>query len=492
MTRRFALATLSLAVLVVAAGTRPLPASPLPPRLQQTDWPTYGFDVQRSGSNPTETLLGPGTVGRLHLLWRTSLGGATITSPTVAARVSADGSERMLVFVGTEHGDLDAIDAADGRVVWRDHLGSVKTTCYDMPGDTFGVSGTPVIDRSAGRLYVAASDGAHDRVGVYALDLATGRVAPGWPVSVSGDPRHMNVWGALTLWRGTLYVTLASLCDFAPSYGRVVAVDAASARIRDTWYVVHRRGAVVGGGGIWGYGGASVDPATGAVFVATGNALPPGPEDQPFGERVVRLSPDLRVIQSNHPPLAGRDVDFGSTPVLLRAPGCPPQLVVENKSGALLVYAQGQIAAGPVQRLQVGANASRDGLGIFIGLPAYSPADGLLVVSNPGPDDPPFTHGVIAFRVGTDCAPSLAWQRALGPDGTTTVPSPTVTNGVVYAADGAGGRVFALDATDGRPLWDSGRTLGGAVFAPPVVVDGRLFVAAWDGGAGGDLYAFGP
>jgi outer membrane protein assembly factor BamB len=184
-------------------------------------------------------------------------------------------------------------------------------------------------------------------------------------------------------------------------------------------------------------------------------------------------------------------VDFGSTPVLIRAPGCPPELAVENKSGALLVYRQGGIAAGPAQRSQVGANASRHGLGIFIGLPAYSPPERMLFVSNPGPDAPPFAHGVVAFRVGTDCALSLAWQRTVGPDGTTTVPSPTVANGVVYAADGSGGHVYALGAADGRLLWDSGRALGGAVFAPPVVVDGRLFVAAWRGGSGGDLYAFG-
>ena len=53
----------------------------------------------------------------------------------------------------------------------------------------------------------------------------------------------------------------------------------------------------------------------------------------------------------------------------------------------------------------------------------------------------------------------------------------------------------AHDAEDvsrrGQRLWDSGTAIGGAVYAPPIAVNGRLYVAAWDGRGGGDLYAFG-
>jgi outer membrane protein assembly factor BamB len=248
-----------------------------------------------------------------------------------------------------------------------------------------------------------------------------------------------------------------------------------------------------GGGGIWGYGGASIDPATGDVLVATGNALFPEEEGQPDAERLVRLSPSLHVEASNFPgAIPGIDVDFGATPVPYRAPGCPEQVTVMNKTGQLFVYGLATIGEGPVQRLQIASNESGHGLGLFIGLPAYDPDTRTLLVVDPGPDSASFHHGLVALRVGPDCLLHTAWQRPLGPNGTTTESSPTVANGVVYFADGLGGEVFAIDASDGRELWNSGGLVGGPVFAPPAVVDGRMYVASWDGDTGGALIAFAP
>jgi len=412
-------------------------------------------------------------------------------SPVVASHVRTAGGPAVLVYAGTEHGELVALNAANGEVVWRDRLGFIRTTCYDLPDHVAGISGTPVIDRSTGRLYVAVADGLRSRVFVYAVSLATGRISPGWPVAISTDPAHMHVWGALTLRNGTLYVTMASLCDVSPSYGRVVALDTRRARIAARWFVVRDQGSVVGGGGIWGYGGASVDPADGSVYVATGNALPPEPESQPFADRVVRLTPSLQLVDSHHPALTGRDVDFGTTPMLFQPPGCPPLLAAENKVGSLFVYDRDAIGEGPMQRIQIAGNASEPGLGRFIGLPAYSPVTGLVYVSNPGPDAPPFVQGMVALRLDPDCRLHLAWQSGV-PTGTMMVSSPTVANGVVYFGTGGGGRVFAFNAATGSVLWNSGRSMGGGVFAPPVVVDGMVFAASWIGSGNGEVVAFGP
>jgi hypothetical protein len=281
------------------------------------------------------------------------------------------------------------------------------------------------------------------------------------------------------------------MCDVPPYYGRAVAVDVRTHRIVSTWSVVHARGAVVGGGGIWGAGGVSVDPGDGDVYAATGNALYPWPEQQPDAERVARLTPSLVLEASNHPGLRGIDVDFGSTPVLYRTPGCPGQLAVMNKSGALLVYLRDRIVRGPVQRMQMAGNRSRNGLGLFIGLPAFSPGARMLYVANPGPDHAPFRHGLVALRLGSDCRLAPAWQQTAGQEATSPFSSPTVANDVVYFGDGADGRVFALDARTGRRLWDSRDSIGGPVFAPSVIANGRLYVAAWSGGDGGTLYAFG-
>ncbi|HEX9312355.1 MAG TPA: PQQ-binding-like beta-propeller repeat protein [Actinomycetota bacterium] len=491
MIRRLALLGVGLAALLAAISNPSEGRANLPLAAQRSDWATYGFDLQRSGFNPDEIALGPRNAGKLHVLWRRSLDGVAAASPVVASRVRTAGGPVVLVYAGTEHGTLVALNAATGKEVWRDRLGSVRTACYDLPDHVAGISGTPVIDRSTGRLYVSVADGPRSLVFVYAVSLATGIVSPGWPVTISTDPTHMHVWGALTLRDGTLYVTMASLCDASPSYGRVVAIDTRRARIAARWFVVHDAGSVVGGGGIWGYGGASIDPSDGSVYVATGNAFRPEPEGQPYADRVVRLTPSLELVDSHHPSLTGRDVDFGTTPMLFRPPGCPPLLAAENKVGSLFVYDRDAIGEGPMQRIQIAGNASEPGLGRFIGLPAYSPVTGLVYVSNPGPDAPPFVHGMVALRLGPDCRLHLAWQSGV-PTGTMMVSSPTVANGVVYFGTGGGGRVFAFDAATGSVLWNSGRSMGGGVFAPPVVVDGMVFAASWIGSGNGEVVAFGP
>jgi DNA-binding beta-propeller fold protein YncE len=176
------------------------------------------------------------------------------------------------------------------------------------------------------------------------MDLATGTEAPGWPVRHVFDRTQEHVYGGLNLnaANGQLYVTVASHCDFAPYHGKTVQIDVATHSIVKKWYPAGR---VVSGGGIWGPGGAALDPATNHVFVATGNALT-NPEYYRYSEQVVELSADLHVQGANYPGLQGYDVDFGATPILYQAPGCPPQVAAKNKSGVLVVYTRGHVGDG--------------------------------------------------------------------------------------------------------------------------------------------------
>jgi outer membrane protein assembly factor BamB len=75
---------------------------------------------------------------------------------------------------------------------------------------------------------------------------------------------------------------------------------------------------------------------------------------------------------------------------------------------------------------------------------------------------------------------SLKWQTEAGGNqdlGST----PTVANGVVYYADGRNKHVHAFNAQTGEALWSSGAEITGNVFAAPVVVNGTLLAASWDG-----------
>ena len=444
----------------------------------KVDWSTYGFDLQRTAYNPSEAALGPANVARLAQIWSTDVGAVVAASPVLASDVAVAGAARDLLYVGTAHGDLYALDTATGDVVWNRNLGSQQTGCADMPDGVFGITDTPAIERATGTLFVAGGDGQ-----LYALDLSAGTTLPGWPVTITSDPAHEHVWSAVTLAGGALYVETASYCDFTPYYGRVMKIDPAQAAVVDTWYVTSAPGSGPGGGGIWGWGGASVDPG-GDLYVATGNATTT-PQSYGDAERVVRLSPALDVVASHHPELTGDDADFGSTPVPYQAGTCAGQIAVENKSGVLFVYDRDTIAAGPAQRLAIADYAPP---GELIGVPAWDPVTGMLYVSSPTDlTGGPYQHGLLAFTVGADCLLHLAWQQTQGLSAA-VVSSPTIANGVVYYGDGPGNEVLALAAATGDVLWRSADAITGGVWAPPIVVNGRLYAAAWDGA----VHAFAP
>ena len=443
-------------------------------RVAATDWLMYGFNLQRTGENPFESILTPSTVPGLHELWSFDLGGVTIMQPVLATGVIVDGSPKDLVYMGAEHGDLYAIDVALGTMVWQRNLGSQHTSCHDMPGGVFGVSGSPFLDRTNNRMFVVGGDG-----NMYALDLSTGATLSGWPVAVTTDPAHEHTYGAININNGIAYAEIASYCDLTPYHGKIVAIDIATQTVRRTFLPAGPR---ISGGGIWGPGGVSIDPATGNVFTATGNALT-NPESFGYCENVVELSSALRVLGSNYPGLTGGDVDFGATPVLYQPPGCSPMVAAKNKSGVLVTYERGNVSAGPAQRLQI-ANISD---WQFNGIPAWSDTTHLLYISNSSDSNSAQTrHGIVALSVDANCKLRLAWQTTIGPNFASVSP-PTVAGGVVYYGSGSDSQLLAFDAVTGTQLWSSQSTITGAIYGAPMVVNGRVFVGAWDG----KLYAFG-
>jgi outer membrane protein assembly factor BamB len=427
------------------------------------DWATYGFDLARTGFNPLEATLSAANVGRLRQLWSADLVGFITAQPMYAAGVRVGSQTLDVLYVGTEAGDLVALNALTGAQLWRRNLGTQFDFC-----STNGVTGAPVLDRSTNRLYAAGGSGQ-----VYALDLSTGAVAPGWPVAATTMPATEKVWSALTLANGALYVPVSGHCgDAPPYYGRVEAIDPASAEPLGAFVTVPK--SLGGGGGIWGYGGVSVN-ASGHVFAASGNAIN-ADEGVAFAESVIELTRALRLVGANNPGIPSRgDNDFGSTPVLFQAPGCPAQLTALNKIGTLYLYVQGDVNAGPLQQMAIsGAN--------LIGLSAYW-LNGRLVISPVDVARGGLQPGLVAHRVGSDCRLSQVWNAALG--SSTTFSSATIANGVAYVGSGTNGKAYGLNVQTGATLW-TGQTQG-AVYAPPIVANGRVYVVSWDQ----HVYAYG-
>src|SRR5947209_18758357 len=461
------LALVALLTALLAASAAVAASAPAVP--VKVDWLTFAGNNSREGWNPAESIIGRGNVHRLRQAWSVKIGGLMNTQPLYAAGVPVRvrvGHGRIvvkdLVIAASDKGRVAAVDAATGKKVWQRRFASLHlSSCGDLP--YYGITGTPVIDRATNSLYLVDGKGVLEH-----LNLSNGRTRH--HRKILSDPSDEHDWSALTLFHGRIYAELASYCDNPPYHGQVDPISTRTGRIT-RWFVTGLPGP--NGGGIWSWGGVSVDPSGRAIYTATGNSI--GSSDHlGYAERVVRLTPKLRVVASNYPglPQIG-DADFGATPMLYRAPGCPPQLAVGNKHGTFFVYDRDNIGRGPVQR--IGLGGSSNGSQALIGVAAYLPTERTVYVTNPSRRGG-FGAGMLAFQVTGNCRLALRWQAA-GPGGATS--SPTIADGVVFYGTGGSGRVIALDARSGKRLWTSRRMR--QVWGPPTVVNGAVYVTSFDG-----------
>jgi outer membrane protein assembly factor BamB len=479
--------------MVAAALWCAAPAGAAPP--SPADWLQIEHDPARSGFASGEGTIGAANAPSLSQRWSTSVDGKVTAAPLYAAGVPVGGEPRDIVVAATSGNSIYALDAHTGAVLWRRNFGSQPDNCA-IPGG-FGISGAPAIDKDAERVYTISDDG-----DLHSLKLSSGTdAAP--PLALIDGPGTNKVWGGLNLSGGTLYVATASDgCDSPPWRGRVYRVDVAGDEpsLLGTWDVVSSIAAPAGGGGIWGYGGVSVDPATGRVYATPGADSTEG--YAPYADRMVALDADLDVLGSFEPPhesdfpCSGEpcDLDFGATPLVFTPSGCPTMVAAGNKDGNLYVQDADTLAASGQPRQTLRLNAVNDWLGSggVGGVPAYWPDGRMVFVTDAGPGVTGISAGVVGLHVKDDCSLEVAWSAPLGGNAQPNS-TPTVANGVVYVGEGNGGQVHAYDATNGDELWSGGGPA--ATYAAPIVAAGTVFAGSWDGfdpSDNGTVRAFAP
>jgi hypothetical protein len=124
--------------------------------------------------------------------------------------------------------------------------------------------------------------------------------------------------------------------------------------------------------------------------------------------------------------------------------------------------------------LQNGQYGSILSLGGALATAAYWPVGQALFVNVPS--------GLTRLDTLAGCKATQKWQTSIGGSGNS---APSVANGVVYAS--GNNTLYAIDASSGAILWSSGSSVGDQIVAEPTVVNGRVYVTAWDG----KMYAFG-
>jgi hypothetical protein len=487
------------------------------PSVPFNDYSTFGYDNARDVYNPNSTAITPASLAGLHLAWQTALDGgkdyATQTQPILATEISGHSG---VLFVGGSSGNVYAYDALSGALMWTRNLGTMTYSCGSGSA-ALGVGGTVAYDPATRSLYVVGNSNTGANVYgsnlLYHLDGATGNVLGS--VNYGGSavgPSELNLGHtSVTLANGIAYVGTGSTCDISSWRGRVAAVNVPAMTVANTFFTLwdpnNARGQGVQtwpGGGVWGWGGVSIDPS-GNVLTAVGNADSGGVgehgttlapfvlapyEYSGYAEHVVEISSNLATVIASNRPIAQSiyastgDIDQQGTPIVFTPAGCPTMVAGQGKSGELTLYTEASLAKGPVAQYQMGPSGPG---GSFLGEPAYSAATGL-VYSDVAASTAPslFSPGLVAINPGCG-TPSVTWRAAFGSSlaAPRSVPAASA-GGVVFA--GSGTTLFALNASSGAIL------NGGAPFLTtsgqlrmPVTIDGN-WVFVIDNS--GDLYGF--
>ena len=413
-------------------------------------WLTYGGDFARTSDDASD----PARTSAPAVAWTSpALDGAVYGEPLVF---------RGQVFVATENDTVYALSAADGTVMWSDHVGNPAAAgalpCGNI-APSVGITSTMVIDPGTATLFASAelSSGGAVSHALFAFDVATHRRLwsrsldqPGWTA------RAQLQRSALGLSNGNVLVGLGgNYGDCGNYHGWVLGVPASG-----SGSLLAYRVPSVNLGAVWAPSGEAVD-ASGDVFVATGNSSARPGDAFDHGNSVIELSPQLGERQYFAPTSWARDndtdADLGSTaPVLLDG----GRVFVVGKAQTAYLLDAGALGGVGGQLAQVGVCNSRGG-SAYVAPVVYvvCPDDGKIAQMRVGP--------------GSRLSRGWTWTSPTGGAG-----SPTVAGGVVWSIDPGASVLYGIDPASGSTRYTLALRTGTPThFAAPAAAGGMVVVA---------------
>ncbi len=379
----------------------------------QIDVLTQHNNLYRTGWNNQETSLTTANVNTKTFgkLFTHSVDDQIYAQPLVVTGVNMPGvGIKNIVYVATVKNTLYAFDSEDSTIktpYWQVNLtlaGMRPPNKNDMQplscggvyrdfSGNFGIVGTPVIDKSAGTLYVVvrSTDGTVHKQVLHALDITTGidrRPAVEIKAQVPGtgdnsgtitshvvnfDPKKQNQRPGLLLLNGIVYIGYASHCDWDYYHGWLIGYDATTLAQK----IVFNTSPNAQEGGIWMSGAAPSADELGNIYVATGNAedgingVSEETDPTNLGESALKLTPNLAKtslsLSSSFRPynfvkLDANDLDMG--PIELMLIPNSTRALTGGKNGNLYLMDRNNMGGfnpgGPdlvAQRIELGSSA---------------------------------------------------------------------------------------------------------------------------------------
>src|SRR4051794_37608815 len=301
------------------------------PSAARADWPFYGHDLANT-RNAGDEGPSPQQVGSLERAW-------TFESPT-GDFTGTPAVRGGVVVAGDYGGRVYALDAVSGKQLWSKDV--------DAP-----VNGSAAIDAGARTVYVPVA-----RIGrphLLALRLRDG--ATRWDTVLSDQP-DASVFGSPVVWDGSIYIgTSGPNNDDSRARGSMVAFKERTGAVRWQTFTVPP-----GSDGAAGWSTPAIDPATGRLYVGTGNNYHEPTTDTPdpvlaFGCATGRIRGGRQATAGDNwsggdNPAGGPDYDFGASPSLFAGPDGRALVGAGQKSG--IYWALDRDSLQPVWRRTVG------------------------------------------------------------------------------------------------------------------------------------------
>jgi len=497
------LATITPLLAVVApASAGPAPCSAPTAR---DEWPTFGRDLANSRTQQHAGTISPATTPTLQPVWSFSSGAAANVFSDLNGTPIVSGG---CVYLNTAGGDVVALDARDGDVLWRHHV------ALD-PGTVAGLGGTFV---SSPAVTPDAVLSLVNQVGApYVLALSRTPAANGEPrvlwrsePIVEGDGYYTNATAVVT--NGLLLAGFSPAEGDPDERGGIAIFDAGTGRLLTRVYSIPQAAFDKGyaGGGIWT--APAVDAEHGYAYAGTSNPyskkiehentnailkIDVDPTRATFGEVVGSYKglieqydpalrqaadplceaagedPNLQLVVGDSAPCLQLDLDFGAPPNLFR--DSTGRLLVGDLQKAGVYHAADAGSMQPAWKTVVGGSC-----------PACNAAawasHGTAVVGASSP-------GGAMLSLARDNG-SVTWASPIA-DGT-HYQSTSVAGGVVFTVDNAG-NLLAWDEASGVPLLrrpvavDAGDSAVGVSSSGVAIASGMVIVAA-----GNDVVAYAP
>ena len=279
-----------------------------------SDWPTVGGNLWNQGYS-TLNQINDSNVKDIKQVWTQSIHG--ISSVELEGGPSV---YRGIMYAATGEGDMAALDARTGEIVW-------KVPFTGKPSNAYGISAQRGVALGDGQVYLAQNDGK-----LWAYDQKTGHV--NWKSS-NVLPQDIQLSPPTPVYYdGKVFLGTHGGGD-AGQRGSFSAYDAKTGLRLWRFYTVPQPGELgsgswpagtnewmVGGGASWTW--SAIDPATHTVYFTGGNAGPysgRGPGDNLFTSSVIALDTNTGAykwhFQAIHHDMW--DYDCPATPLLFDA-----------------------------------------------------------------------------------------------------------------------------------------------------------------------------